>query len=91
MARNPLPAGARAGWRRTTVRMFTRLRTTAIVFLAAMAQLWHSQAGFPAPYNSEKAASAPLSPAAAVASFKLPEGFKATVFAAEPEIGKAHV
>ena len=41
---------------------------------------------FPTPYNSEKDKS-PLMPAAeAVARMKLPPGFKATVFAAEPDV-----
>jgi putative membrane-bound dehydrogenase-like protein len=44
--------------------------------------------GFPAPYNSgtEKGKSPPLSAAQVVAKMKLPPGFKATVFAAEPDV-----
>jgi putative membrane-bound dehydrogenase-like protein len=43
---------------------------------------------FPAPYNSgtEKDKSPPLSAAAVVAKMKLPPGFQATVFAAEPDV-----
>ncbi|MGH7947550.1 MAG: PVC-type heme-binding CxxCH protein, partial [Opitutaceae bacterium] len=42
---------------------------------------------FPAPYNSEKDTStAALTPARAAAGFTLPPGFKASVFAAEPDL-----
>ncbi len=43
---------------------------------------------FPLPYNSgtEKGKSPPLSAAQVVATMKLPPGFKATVFAAEPDV-----
>src|SRR5437868_2538164 len=43
---------------------------------------------FPDPYNSgtEKGKSPPLSAAQVVAKMKLPPGFKATVFAAEPDV-----
>lgn len=42
---------------------------------------------FPEPYNSERdKRSQPLAPAAAAARFQLPEGFRATVFAAEPDV-----
>src|SRR5262245_19442536 len=44
-------------------------------------------ADFPAPYNSEKDTNAaPPSAAEALARMKLPPGFKATVFAAEPDV-----
>jgi putative membrane-bound dehydrogenase-like protein len=43
-------------------------------------------AEFPAPYNSEKDPSAPMPPAEAAAKMKLPPGFMATVFAAEPDV-----
>src|SRR3954462_6977971 len=39
---------------------------------------------FPAPYNSEQGN--PISAAEAVARMQLPPGFKATVFAAEPDV-----
>jgi len=43
-------------------------------------------ADFPAPYNSE-AGSPPLSsPADALAALKLPDGFRATLFASEPDV-----
>src|SRR5438876_769286 len=41
---------------------------------------------FPAPYNTETEKSAPMPPAEAAAKMKLPPGFKATVFAAEPDV-----
>jgi putative membrane-bound dehydrogenase-like protein len=41
---------------------------------------------FPTPYNSEKAAGAPMQPAEVVRSAKLPPGFKLSVFAAEPDV-----
>ncbi len=45
------------------------------------------RADFPAPYNSEKDTnSTPLPPLEAAAKMKLPPGFKATVFAAEPDV-----
>ena len=41
---------------------------------------------FPVPYNSEPDKSGPISPTEALARMKLPPGFKATVFAAEPDV-----
>jgi len=41
---------------------------------------------FPEPYNSERELGEPLSPAAALASLKLPDGFTASLFAAEPQV-----
>src|SRR5947209_1511141 len=41
---------------------------------------------FPAPYNSEPDTSSPMPPAEAAAKMKLPPGFKASVFAAEPDV-----
>lgn len=41
---------------------------------------------FPAPYNSEPASSSPTPPQEALSKIRLPEGFKATLFAAEPDI-----
>ena len=41
---------------------------------------------FPAPYNTEPDKSGPMPAAEAAAKMKLPPGFKATVFAAEPDI-----
>lgn len=41
---------------------------------------------FPAPPNTEKATTTPLSPAEVVAAAKLPPGFKLSVFASEPDV-----
>lgn len=41
---------------------------------------------FPTPYNSEKDNPSPISPQEALAAMKLPPGFRATLFAAEPEV-----
>jgi putative membrane-bound dehydrogenase-like protein len=43
-------------------------------------------ADFPAVYNSEPGNPEPMSPQEALAALKLPEGFTATLFAAEPEV-----
>ncbi|HRH95717.1 MAG TPA: hypothetical protein PLB55_07260, partial [Prosthecobacter sp.] len=43
-------------------------------------------ADFPAPYNSEPGNPSPMSPQEALKALKLPEGFKATLFAAEPDL-----
>jgi len=43
-------------------------------------------ADFPALYNSEPGNPEPMSPKEALAALKLPEGFTATLFAAEPEV-----
>jgi putative membrane-bound dehydrogenase-like protein len=57
-----------------------------IPFMASLCAL-ASAADFPAPYNSEKDTNAaPPSATEAVARMKLPPGFKATVFAAEPDV-----
>ena len=55
---------------------------TAVCLTAASAR-----AEFPQPYNSEPAASgSPMPAAEAAAKMQLPPGFKATVFAAEPDV-----
>lgn len=43
-------------------------------------------AEFPAPYDTDPPAHVPMSAADAAASFQLPEGFRVTVFAAEPDV-----
>ncbi|HRJ08182.1 MAG TPA: c-type cytochrome [Prosthecobacter sp.] len=51
--------------------------------------LFHATAfssDFPAPYNSEPGNPSPMSPQEALKALKLPEGFKATLFAAEPDV-----
>ncbi len=41
---------------------------------------------FPAPYDTEKSPTSPLSPAEVVKSVQLPPGFQLSVFAAEPDV-----
>jgi putative membrane-bound dehydrogenase-like protein len=43
-------------------------------------------ADFPQPYNSEPGNPSPMPPQQALKALKLPEGFKATLFAAEPDV-----
>src|SRR5258708_15188116 len=43
-------------------------------------------AEFPTPYNSEKDKSSPMPAIEAAAKLRLPPGFRATVFAAEPDV-----
>jgi putative membrane-bound dehydrogenase-like protein len=56
-----------------------------IVLAFAIATTAHS-AGFPALYNSEPGNPSPMSPQEALKALKLPEGFRATLFAAEPDV-----
>ncbi|MFN0068426.1 MAG: PVC-type heme-binding CxxCH protein [Limisphaerales bacterium] len=60
----------------------TRLLLFALALLAAAA----GAASFPEPFNTEKPDRAPRSPAEALAAIKLPPGFQATLFAAEPDV-----
>jgi len=41
---------------------------------------------FPEPYNTEPSPTKPMAPEEAAAKMKLPPGFKATIFAAEPDV-----
>ena len=68
-------------------RLIHSLFIFSIVVAVAVGQNPPAPDKFPAPYNSgtEKGKSPPLSAAAVVAKMKLPPGFKATVFAAEPD------
>ena len=61
--------------------MYRRL-TSCLSLLTAAA----FSADFPAPYNSEPGNPSPMSPQDALKALKLPEGFKATLFAAEPDV-----
>ena len=45
-----------------------------------------SASDFPTPYNSEPETNKPISAGEALAKLQLPAGFKATVFAAEPDV-----
>ncbi len=59
------------------------MKTTLLLLLAPLS-LCGSE--FPTPYNSELDKSRPMSAVEAAAKMKLPPGFKATVFAAEPDV-----
>src|SRR5256886_6474687 len=52
----------------------------------AFAALHLCAAEFPIPYNSERDKSSPMPAIEAAAKLRLPPGFKATVFAAEPDV-----
>lgn len=54
--------------------------------LVACAALAARAEDFPKLYNSEPGNPSPLSPAAALAKIRMPPGFQATLFAAEPEV-----
>lgn len=56
----------------------------ALILISADAA--QSETSFPAPYNSEPGNPSPIPPAEALSKIRMPEGFKATLFAAEPEI-----
>jgi len=58
------------------------MRLLFFLFLTTLA----SAADFPALYNSEPGNPSPMSPQDALKALKLPEGFKATLFAAEPDV-----
>ncbi|MDP1588628.1 MAG: hypothetical protein Q8M07_12845, partial [Prosthecobacter sp.] len=60
-----------------------RLLISCLSFLAVAAAL---SADFPALYNSEPGNPSPMSPHEALKALKLPKGFKATLFAAEPDV-----
>src|ERR1043165_2525092 len=59
------------------------MKQTLLVLVSALS-LCASE--FPAPYNSEPDQSGPMPAAEAAAKMQLPPGFKATVFAAEPDV-----
>ncbi len=57
------------------------------IWLASSASIKLSRADdFPTPVNTEKAATSPMLPLDVVHSAKLPDGFKLSVFAAEPNV-----
>ncbi len=56
------------------------------LFLLPLASLAAVASDFPTPYNTEPDTSGPMPAAEAAAKMKLPPGFKASVFAAEPDI-----
>ena len=66
-------------------KMIPATRLAALLATVALGVTAHA-ADFPALYNTETDPSQPLSPAEAAAKFTLPPGFKATVFASEPDV-----
>ncbi len=66
----------------THQRVPRRLAFAALLALAA----WAVADDFPKPYDSEKTAAKPLAPADAARGFKVPDGFRVDVFAAEPDV-----
>ena len=62
------------------------MRSLHLAWFAIVSPL--AGAGFPEPYNSETDTThpEPLPPAEAAAGFSMPEGFRCTVFAAEPDV-----
>src|SRR5947207_11182232 len=54
--------------------------------LLLFASLGSSASEFPKPYNSEPGPAAPMPGSEAAAKMQLPPGFKATLFAAEPDV-----
>lgn len=62
------------------------MRSKLKLFVLSIAALTASASDFPTPYNSEKDPSSPMPAAEAAAKMKLQPGFKATVFAAEPDV-----
>ena len=58
----------------------------ATACLITSAQFLLRAAEFPSPYNSETASSGPMPAAEAASKMQLPPGFKATVFASEPDV-----
>jgi putative membrane-bound dehydrogenase-like protein len=67
-----------------STRPHTTLPLWAFVFLALANPLAGGE--FPTPHNSEKSTTSPLSPSAAAASFRAPEGFHVSAFASEPDV-----
>src|SRR6185436_8030987 len=57
-----------------------------ILLLLVLTAFSLSASEFPLPYNTEPDQSGPMSATEAAAKMKLPAGFKATVFAAEPDV-----
>jgi putative membrane-bound dehydrogenase-like protein len=64
----------------------TRLAFLAFLAVTTLASERTSGEDFPRPRNTEPSTSLPVSPAAAAAGFRAPEGFRVSVFAAEPDV-----
>src|SRR3989442_13978099 len=63
-----------------------RPRNLSPVSFLLVAAMGLAASEFPTPYNTEPDKSGPMPAAEAAAKMKLPPGFKATVFAAEPDV-----
>ncbi len=69
--------------------MMIRWRTVEfLVALSVVSGLQRTHAGddFPAPHDTETATTRPLPAADAAAAFRVPQGFRVTTFAAEPDV-----
>ncbi|MDB6172557.1 MAG: Cytochrome c [Chthoniobacteraceae bacterium] len=64
----------------------SRLCRAGMFWIALLPLISHVQADFPEPTNTEPRKTMPLSAAEAVTKWQLPEGFEASVFAAEPDV-----
>lgn len=62
------------------------MRALALFAALAASTLVAAADEFPQPYNTEKGDPQPISPAEALSKLAMPPGFKATIFAAEPEV-----
>jgi len=62
--------------------LMTRIWTTSLLLALSVPAV----AEFPVPYNSEPGNPQPTSPQEALKALKLPQGFTATLFAAEPDV-----
>src|SRR6187402_3433493 len=62
------------------------MRTVLLSSLAAFLLCGSAFAEIPQPYDSDKSVTRPLPPNEAAAQWNLPPGFKAIVFAAEPDV-----
>jgi putative membrane-bound dehydrogenase-like protein len=59
---------------------------TFVLFVALVRNSVIADEGFPEPFDTEKAATKPLSPEEAAASWTTPPGFQVTLFAGEPDV-----
>ncbi len=64
----------------------TTFSRSALILFATLALQPAFGQNFPPPRNSEPASTGPMPAAEAAQSFRVPEGFKVTVFAAEPDV-----
>jgi putative membrane-bound dehydrogenase-like protein len=67
-----------------TMRRLWIVLSALLAWLSASARVRADD--FPKPYDSEKNPGSPMAPAEAAAGFRVPPGFRVSVFAAEPEV-----